>query len=101
MTKPQCLPDLASKIREAIRSEDCRLALNDHSEAEMAKDGIDLQDVTRVLKGCKVTNQEYVKSEWRYRAEGKNVDGEGIVLIVNYNHEEKLISLVTAWKVRK
>lgn len=104
MIKPQDKPNLqnvASQIRATVRSEDCKLKLSDHSEEKMILNAIDFADVVGVLKACKVTNQEWVEGEWRFTAKGRDVDGDEIVLIVVFDQKEKLIELITAWKIRK
>jgi hypothetical protein len=106
MTKPQSFEDIASKIRQLARDPETRWSFGVlrqdgtvHSETEMDKDDINLPDMYCVLKGCRVTRAEWdVKwSEWRYRAEGKNLDGIPMVFIVTISEEEKGLGIVTAW----
>jgi hypothetical protein len=66
----------------------------------MDDDGIEYADVPFVLKGCRVTLVEWNErfAEWRYRAEGRNVDGIPMVFVVTITEEPKGLEIVTAWR---
>ena len=69
----------------------------------MENDGIEMVDVPYVLKKCRVTGADWNAKfgEWRYRVEGRNVDGVAMVFVVTITEEPKGLEIVTAWRKQK
>jgi len=67
-----------------------------HALVEMEKDDIAKIDIVNLLKRCIVTLIEYRKEE-HWRAEGKDINGRRIeVVLVLYENKIK-IKIITAW----
>jgi len=103
----QAYPDVAAKIRRWAQKPNPNITYGyrlrgggTHSLEEMAKDGIDFNDMLRVLRTCRITDLRQERGEWRHKAEGRDKDGRDLVFIVNLSDEIEEIEIVTAWAVR-
>lgn len=68
-----------------------------HAQEEMEDDSITEPDVRFVLKGCKVTRAELHTDGFRYRCEGRNIDGIKMTFIVLFSTEPKKLHIRTGW----
>ena len=67
-----------------------------HAREELAKDDLDMFDVTNVLRAGKILEEpELENGTWRYR-----VHTERMVVVVAFVSESKL-KIVTAWRKKK
>jgi hypothetical protein len=109
MTKTQGLnaASATTRIHELAASSETEWSFGDyvgsdgntHALKEMDKDGIDHADALYVLKRGRVTSCEFDTHylEWRYRVQGRNVDGKKMVFVVCVSESEGKIKIVTAW----
>ncbi len=106
MTQSQEHVDVAAKIRRWCRKENPNITFgfyhdgSTHSLQEMDNDNINLDDMLRCLRGCRVSDVRLENGEWRYRAEGKDKDGRDLVFIVVLYDESEEVKVVTAWAVK-
>lgn len=84
--------DAKKLIREIVASG--TIFFSDHARTEMAKDDIDENDVTNVLRGGKVLEGEWENGSWRYRVETPK-----FCVVVAFRTETMLV-VVTAWRKR-
>lgn len=69
----------------------------EHGEARLQERALDMNDILNVLRRGSVTkggSNAFPKTPRRYQVEGKGVDGEEIICIVDINGA---LVLVTAW----
>ena len=106
MTKHQALYlNEASQIRRLAADRETIWSYGDfilesgltHAQEEMFADGITEPDVRYVLKSCKVTRAELHVDGFRYRCEGKNIDGIKMSFIVLFSTEPKKLDIRTGW----
>lgn len=106
MIKRQEHVDAATKIRKWSRRGNPNITFGirypdgtTHSLRAMADDDIDFADLLRVLRSCRVTDLRLENGEWRHRAEGRDIDGRELVLVVVLDDLTEEIEIVTAWAV--
>jgi hypothetical protein len=89
-------PLAPTKAKERIRRVLTRGSIvpTAHAKQEMRKDGLNMVDVTNVLRGGVVDPAEWENGEWRYR-----VRTQRIVAVVAFDSDDQ-VSVVTAWRVR-
>lgn len=104
MIQRQVYHDVAAKVRKWLQNDEPYITFgkllkngSTHALDEMAKDEITFADMLHALRGCRVTDLRLEGNEWRYLAEGKDVDGRGLVFVLNLFDEREEIEVVTAW----
>ncbi len=65
---------------------------NPHLVEELRKDGMDLMDVTNVLRGGTVEEAEMENGEWRYR-----VRTQKFCIVVQFEADDEVL-VITAWR---
>lgn len=65
-----------------------------HFRHEAAKDGIDMLDVTNVLRAGIVEEPEYENGDWRYR-----VRTQKFCVVIAFEADDALV-VVTVWRLR-
>jgi hypothetical protein len=94
------LDDEASELRSLARKP-ARFLYRRHAEQELQKDGIPKIDVENMLRRCRVTMVEERGGELTRRAEGTDINGRPIVVIVVPDEETGAIKIITGWAAKR
>lgn len=95
MTEPFDPAEARRLIRKIATSPEGTVVFTGHARDEMAKDGLDEVDCTRVLRGGVVEPAEWENGRWRYR-----VHSYQVWVVVQFVAELSLI-VVTAWRTER
>ena len=93
----------AARLRKLAKQPDVLFGWTRHADVERQKDDIAKIDVHNMLRRCSVSNVEETEGETTWRAEGRDVDGRGIVAIIVAYEDDHCpeIKIITTWAKTK
>lgn len=95
------LDDEASALRALARKPGARFLYRRHAEVELQKDDIPKIDVENMLRRCRVTMIEERGGELTRRAEGTDINGRLIVVIVVPYEADVSVKIITGWAAKR
>lgn len=94
MPQPFDAPETKRRIREILSNGSVRWTT--HAKEEMAKDNISIEDAINTLRGGQAEPAEWINDAWRYRLRTNR-----FYVVVQFDEENPLLIIVTAWRVKK
>lgn len=95
---PQIFHNEGARLRKLASNAGVSYKWREHALAEMVKDDINKTEIINLLKRCKVVRVEQNRFEETWNAEGCDVDGNPIVVVLVVYEEHMTIKVVTAWR---
>ncbi len=104
MTRPPFSPEEAQRlIRERFDNRFTKIHYTAHARVQMAARKVETGDTHHVFRTGTISEQpefDFVNENWKYRIEGKDLEGEDLALIISLDADEDgdlTISLITVF----
>lgn len=93
----ECFHDEAKRLRDLAKNPRLSLKITKHAREEMDKDNIKVLSILSMLKRCKVVRVEQNRFEETWNAEGSDIDGNPMTVVVVAYEDRIKIKVITAW----